>query len=173
MNSDGALSWGRLLFYGLASALVVMVVATLDQLPPLVASHFDARGAADGWFPRPLYALFVLAIGILVPLGITGLITILTRSGVSALNIPAREYWTRPEHSPEAVRRVRAYIWWLACVLVVTALAIHWSVLAANARRPPALSTGEFFAVLGAVVLALGIWTAGWYRLLRPGEHRR
>ena len=66
---------------------------------------------------------------------------------------------------------MRAYMWWLACVLVVTALAIHWSVLAANARQPPALSPGEFFVVLGAIVLALGIWTAGWYRLLRPGQY--
>jgi uncharacterized membrane protein len=174
MNPDGrVLSRGRLLFYVLASALVVLVLATLSQLPPLVASHFDARGAATGWLPRPLYALFLLAIGILIPLGITGLITLLTRSGVSALNIPARDYWTRPEHSGEAVRRVRAYMWWLACVLVVTALAIHWSVLAANARQPTSLNTGEFFTVLGAIVLALGIWTAGWYRLLRREQHQR
>jgi uncharacterized membrane protein len=162
---------GRLLFFVAASALVVVVIATLGQLPPLVASHFNARGAPDAWLPRPAYAAFILALGIVVPLGILGLITVVTRSGVSALNIPARDYWTRPEHTPEAVRRVRGYIWWLACILVGTALAIHWSVLAANARQPPALNTAEFFIVLGTVVLAIGIWTVGWYRLLRrPAE---
>jgi uncharacterized membrane protein len=164
---------GRLLFYMAASALVVVVLVTLGQLPPLVASHFNARGVPDGWLLRPVYALFILVIGILVPLGITTLVTVLTRRGVSALNIPARDYWTRPEHSPEAVRRVRAYIWWLACVLVGMALAIHWSVLAANARQPAGLRSGEFFIMLSGVVLAVGIWTAGWYRLLRPQVHRR
>jgi hypothetical protein len=99
---------------------------------------------------------------------------VLTRSGLAGLNMPARDYWTRPEHTAEAVRRVQAYIWWLACVLVVTALLIHWSVLAANARQPPGLGTAGFLAVLGAVVLAIGVWTAGWYRLLRSpsGEKR-
>jgi uncharacterized membrane protein len=164
---------GQLLFYMTAAALVAVVAATLEQLPPLVASHFNARGAPDGWLPRPAYTAFILAIGIVVPLGITGLITVLTRGGVSALNIPARDYWTRPEHTPEAVRRVRGYIWWLASVLVGTALAIHWSVLAANARQPPGLNTAEFLIVLGAVVFALGTWTVGWYRLLRrpPWDH--
>lgn len=164
---------GRLVFYVIASALVVILLATLGRLPPLVASHFDAHGRANGWSPRSLYALFILVIGVLMPLGITGLVAVLTRSGVSALNIPARDYWTRPEHSKEAVRRVRAYIWWLACVLVGTALAIHWSVLVANGRQPPALTPVEFFTVLAVVVLALGIWTAGWYRLLRPVRHQR
>ncbi|HEX6433251.1 MAG TPA: DUF1648 domain-containing protein [Gemmatimonadales bacterium] len=165
---------GRVVFFAVATALVATVLGTLGRLPPLVASHFDARGVPNGWSTRPLYALFILAIGILVPLGITWLITLLTRSGVAALNIPAKDYWTRPEHTPEAVHRVRGYMWWLACVLAITALLIHWSVLAANARRPPGLGSAGFFAILGGVVLALGIWTAGWYRLLRrPGGDRK
>jgi uncharacterized membrane protein len=158
---------GQLLFHLTAAVLVVVVVATLEQLPSLVASHFNARGAPDGWLPRPAYAGFILAIGIVVPLGIIWLITVLTRTGVSALNIPARDYWTRPEHSPEAVRRVRDYMWWLAAVLAGTALMIHWSVLTANTRQPPGLSLGQFFAVIGIVVVAIVIWAAGWYRLLR------
>ena len=165
---------GRVFFFALAIALVAIVLGTLGRLPPLVASHFDARGVPDGWSTRPVYALFILVIGILLPLGTTWLITVLTRSGVATLNIPAKDYWTRPEHTPEAVRRVRGYLWWLACVLAVTALLIHWSVLAANARQPPGLGSAGFFAMLGGVGLALGIWTAGWYRLLhRPGEEHR
>ena len=165
---------GRAVFLVVATALVVGLLATLDRLPPLVASHFNLRGVADGWSTRPVYALFILAIGVLVPLGIVALIRTLTRSGVAALNIPARDHWTRPEHTPEAVRRVRAYIWWLACVMAVIAFLIHWSVLAANARQPPSLGSAGFLSVLGAVVLVLAIWTAGWYRLLaRPAQDRR
>jgi uncharacterized membrane protein len=158
---------GRILFFALAAALVVIVLGTLGRLPPLVASHFTARGAPDGWSTRPVYALFILATGVLVPLSIVGLVTVLTRSGVAALNIPARDYWSRPEHTSEAVRRVRGYIWWLASVLVLTALLIHWAVLVANARQPPALGSAGFIGALAGVVLVLGIWTAGWYRLLR------
>lgn len=164
---------GRVLFAAVAIALVATVLGTLGRLPPVVASHFDARGVPNGWSSRPVYALLILAIGVLLPLGITWLVTVLTRSGVAALNIPAKDYWSRPENSREAVQRVRAYMWWLACVMAMTALLIHWAVLAANTRQPPQLGSAGFFAVLGGAVCALGIWTAGWYRLLRrPAVNR-
>jgi len=159
---------GRCLFLLLATGLVAVVLTTLSRLPPVLASHFDARGVPNGWSTRPVYALFLIVIGVLLPLGIIWLITVLTRNGVTSLNIPARDYWTRPDRTQEAVRRIRGYIWWLACVMAITALLVHWSVLVANAKQPPRLQSSSFFAVLGAIVLALGIWTAGWYRLLRP-----
>lgn len=156
-----------MVFFTLAAALIAIVAMTLGRLPPLVASHFNFRGVPDGWSSRPVYAGFILAVGILVPLSIVWLITVLTRAGVESLNIPARDYWNQPVHSGEAVRRVRAYIWWLACVIAVITLLIHWSVLEANARQPPGLGIGGFFIILGAAVAVIGIWTAGWYRLMR------
>jgi uncharacterized membrane protein len=159
---------GRSLFYVLATGLIAVVVATLGRLPPVVASHFDAGGVPNGWSSRPAYALMVVAIGVLLPLGITGLIAGLTRSGAARLNIPARDYWTRPEHSHEAVRRVRAYMWWLGCIMTGTALLIHLLVVAAHAHQPPRLRTSAVLLVLGAVLLGVIGWAAGWYRLLRP-----
>jgi uncharacterized membrane protein len=161
---------GQSLFYVIAAGLIAFVLSTLGRLPPLVASHFDAAGVPNGWSSRPTYALLLIAIGVLLPLGIAGLIAGLTRKGPSRLNIPAREYWTRPEHSGEAVLRVRGYMWWLACIMAGAALSIHWLVLAAHAHQPPRLSTSALLLVLTTVVLAIGAWTVGWYRLLRrPG----
>ena len=159
---------GQGLFYILAGGLIAMVLVTLGRLPPVVASHFDGAGIPNGWSSRPAYALLLVAIGVLLPLGMAGLIGGLTRSGPARLNIPARDYWSRPEHSPEAVRRVRAYMWWLGCVMAGAALLIHGLVLAAHAHQPPRLSSGAFLFVFGAVLLGIVGWTVGWYRLLRP-----
>jgi uncharacterized membrane protein len=159
---------GRGLFWIVGTGLVVVVLMTLHRLPPVVASHFDATGAPNGWSSRPGYALMLIAIGFVLPLGIVGLVSLLTRSGPEGLNIPAREHWTRPEHRQEAVRRVRAYLWWLGCVMVALALAIHGLVVEAHTHQPPRLSSLGMFIVLGAAVAAIGAWVAGWYRLLRP-----
>lgn len=159
---------GQTLFWVLATVLVVLMLVTLRQLPPVVASHFDLAGVPNGWSGRPLYAVMVIAMGVLLPLGVAGLVVALTRSGLGRLNIPARDPWTRPEHRAEAVRRVRTYIWWLSCILAGTVLLMHLLVLAAHTHQPPRLSNSAVLVVLGAVVLGVAGWTAGWYRLLRP-----
>ena len=158
---------GRTMFIALAIGLIAVVMATLRRLPPVVASHFDAAGVPNGWSGRPAYALLLVGIGVLLPLGIAVLIGALTRRGPARLNIPAREYWTRPEHGREAVRRVRAYVWWLGCIMAAAALLIHALVVAAHAHQPPRLSTSGVLLVLGAVLLGVAGWAAGWYRLLR------
>ena len=158
---------GRNVFYVLAVGLIAVVLVTLGTLPPIVASHFDAAGMPNGWSSRLGYALLLVSIGVLLPLGITALVRGLTREGPALLSIPARDYWTRPEHAPEAVRRVRAYVWWLGCIMAGTAMLIHLLVLDAHEHQLPRLRTGGILLVLGAALAAIGGWSAGWYRLLR------
>jgi hypothetical protein len=165
---------GQSMFYILAAGLIAVLLVTLRQLPPRVASHFDAAGIPNGWSSRLGYALLLVVIGVLLPLGITALVRGLTRRGPALLNIPARDYWTRPEHGQEAVRRVRAYVWWLGCVMAGTALLIHLLVLDAHERHPPRLSKGAMLLVLAAAFSGVAGWAAGWYRLLqRPGSPQR
>lgn len=158
---------GQGVFYLLAAGLIATVLITLGRLPPVVASHFDGAGMPNGWSSRPAYAIVLVFIGVLLPLGIMVLIRWLTRDGPDRLNMPARDYWTRPEHGREAVRRVQAYTWWLGCVMAGTALLIHLLVLDAHEQQPPRLSTSGIVLVLIAALLGVGAWAAGWYRLLR------
>lgn len=161
------LEHGRSVFLILATGLIAYVLVTLERLPPVVASHFDAAGVPNGWSSRPAYAVLLFIIGVLLPVGIIILLRALTREGLSTLNIPAREYWNRPEQREEGVRRVRRYVWWLGCVMCATALVIHALILAAHSRQPPRLSTSTFLVTLGAIVLGIFGWALGWYRLLR------
>ncbi len=77
---------GRGLFYVLAVALIAVVMVTIGRLPPVVASHFDAAGLPNGWSSRPAYALLLVVVGVLLPLGVTALIVGLTRGGPARLN---------------------------------------------------------------------------------------
>jgi uncharacterized membrane protein len=161
---------GCRIFWGLVAVLVLLVMTTLGRLPRVVASHFKAGGAANGWSSRPAYATLLLGIGILLPLGIMGLVYGLTRSGPQLLNIPFKDYWRQPKHGPEAVRRVRLYSWWLASIISAVALATHWFILKANASQPPRLATTGFGVVYITMLGVIALWIAGLYRLLRPSS---
>jgi uncharacterized membrane protein len=164
---------GRSVFCILVFGLAGLVSVTLRRLPPTVASHFDAAGTPNGWSSRLGYALLLVVIGVLLPLSVAALVRGLTRQGPALLNIPARDYWTRPENGKEAVRRVRAYVWWLGCIMAGTALVIHLLVLDAHQHQPPRLSTSGILLVLGAGLSGIAAWAAGWYRLLqRPHSVR-
>jgi uncharacterized membrane protein len=144
------------------------VLATVGMLPQVVASHFGASGAPNGWSSRPAYAALLVAVGAVLPLAVVGLVSTLSQRGPQRLNIPARQYWSRPENGAEAVRRVRAYMWWLGCIMTGFALVLHLLVVDANARVPPHLSTRGIVGLLSGFLLAIGLWIVGWYRLLRP-----
>jgi uncharacterized membrane protein len=164
----GVVPLGRPVFWVLILGLVMLVVATAGRLPPVVASHFDVDGAANGWSTRPFYVGMILVIGGALPLGLVWLIHAVTRRGPALLNIPSADYWRQAAHAAEAVRRVRAYTWWLACILVGTGMATHALVLAANATQPPRLGTWAVVSLLAGVLGTIGLWTAGLYVLLRP-----
>jgi hypothetical protein len=158
---------GRTLFWILGLGFILLLLLTIGQLPLAVASHFDTAGVPKGWFSRLSYAMLLGVVGVLLPLGIIALVNALTQQGPQLLNIPARDYWRRPDHGSEAVRRVRAYIWWLGCILTGAALAIHGLILRAHDAAPPHLSTEGILTVLCSVLVAMGLWIIGWYRLLR------
>ena len=159
---------GRGVFWVLVVVLVMLLVATLDRLPAVVASRFDVHGAPNGWSSRPVYATLILVIGAVLPLGIVSLVQTLTRRGTDRLNLPSADYWRRPEHAAEAVRRVREYIWWLACIMAGTAVALHGLIVDANSSQPPQLATPAILTLIVVVVAAIGLWTVGWWFLLRP-----
>jgi len=163
-----ALRAGRGLFFVLAAGLLLVLLATIGRLPPVVASHFDAHGAPNGWSSRAVYGGLILLIGVVLPLGIVWLVHAVTRQGPELLNIPARDYWRRPEHGAEAVRRARAYMWWLASIMAGVALAVHGLIVRANASSTPRLSTPAIVSLLGGVLLAIGSWSVGWWLVLRP-----
>jgi uncharacterized membrane protein len=159
---------GRTVFWWLAGGLIAVVLGTLPRLPPVVASHFGATGAPNGWSSRFGYVLLVLIIGIGLPLGVIGLVHAMTARGPAGLNIPSRAYWMAPSRQGQLVELVRAYIWWLGVLLTGIALAVHLAVLGANAVNPPRLRGVVIVPLLVAAVAGMAAWAVGWYRVLRP-----
>lgn len=147
---------------------VMIVAATLDVLPPTLATHFDGSGSPNGWSSRAEYVMLLAGIGIGLPLLIVGVVRVFARRAPQWINLPHREIWLTEVHRAEGMARVREHIWWLACVLALTALTTHLALLGANRHQPPQLPLGAALGLIAFPVACMVIWAVTWHRLFRP-----
>jgi uncharacterized membrane protein len=144
-------------FITLLAFAIIFVVSTVSQLPPMVASHFDAAGQANAFMSRSGYTRFVLCLVLGLPLAVVAILTAVY-SRASDLKLPNRDYWL----APQRIDRTRAFLVahgvWFGSLLVVLACFVHWLELTANRAQPPHLSNSMFAAVMIAFLLATAVW---------------
>ena len=146
-------------FIALLAFAILFVVSTVSQLPPMVASHFDAAGQANAFMSRSGYTRFVLCLVLGLPLAVVAILTGVY-SRATDLKLPNRDYWL----APQRIDRTRAFLVahgvWFGSLLVVLASFVHWLELVANRAQPPHLSNSMFAAVMLAFLLATAAWIA-------------
>ena len=148
-------------------ALGAFVWLTAEALPPVVASHFSASGAADGFMPRKTYRAILLALVIGAPLLVAFVPVAVTGEGGANLNIPNREYWLAPERRESTIAFIRGHGRGFAAAVALFLSYVHWLVVQANELRPPALSTTGIIAGLVVFFLALAVWLFVLYARFR------
>jgi uncharacterized membrane protein len=100
----------------IAAAALAGVAWYYPRLPDMVASHFNARGEADGWTGKQSFALMQAgAIGF-VALVFVPLVLFLPRIPKSMVNLPHRDYWLAPERADQTCREVGDTLLWFATV---------------------------------------------------------
>ncbi len=146
-------------FIALLAFAVLFVISTVSQLPPMVASHFDAAGQANAFMSRSGYTRFVLCLVLGLPLAVVAILTAVY-SRATDLKLPNRDYWL----APQRIDRTRAFLVahgvWFGSLLVILACFVHWLELTANRAQPPHLSNSMFAAVMIAFLLATAAWIA-------------
>lgn len=162
----------RLPFYALTLVGVVLLVdlaLTVPSLTESVATHFDVTGRPNGWMTRTGYAIFMVALGIGLPLLISVLIPILSRWFPTGINIPNRQYWLAPSRREETLVFLKWHLGWLATLVMWFVLAIHHLVLMANTLHPAVLPHAPFFFMLGCFLVGMAVWTVLlWRRFRKP-----
>ena len=154
----------------IADAIYFVTVSSAG-LPPLVASHFNASGVADGFMTKENYTVTMLAVSVGLP-GFIALISLgLHKLPVSLINIPHREYWLSPERHADSMQTIKGFMDVLACILVVFLSYVHWLVVLANAHQPPVLSGSGIYAGLIFLMLLIGIWSWVLIRAFHLNDH--
>jgi len=156
-----------LLLYLIAASLYL--VRTAGQLPTLVASHFGASGAANGFMPRTTYVSLMLLITLGVPLLLAILPGVAIRMPGARINLPHRDYWLAPERADKTVDRLSGYMTCHAIAVGVFLCYAQGLVVRANGQGSPHLSS----AAMVAGLLVLLTFVAGslihmWRSFAKP-----
>lgn len=141
---------------------VAFVFATGTSLPPVVASHFIAGGAANGFMSRDAYLRFTLTLLVGLPLLIAFLSSITTILPASFINLPNREYWLAPERQADTLSYIRNQGFRLGVILAIFVSFVHWLVLQANVHSPPLFPEPVFFVGMAVFLIAVITWLGGF-----------
>ncbi len=165
-NESGAHFRNLLIVLGLC---VTYVLVTGSTLPDEVASHFNARGVADGSMRRGYHLAFLSGLMIVLPLLMATLPAWLARGSGAGLNIPHRTYWLAAERKLATANFLATHCSRFGIVLAIYLAFIHGQVVAANRTQPARLDMPWFWAGIGGFLVATAIWTAVLYvRFRKP-----
>ncbi len=148
----------RLLGLGFVFLLVsgaVLIITTSSALPPRVASHFGVGGAANGWQSLETYRALMLLFGIGLPVLVVAAMAWLPRKLPRLTKLPARDYWLAPERRDATYAALTAFAFAHGALIVVFVVALHLSIVAANASTPPRLAGGPFWALTATFVATI------------------
>ncbi len=144
-------------FFILLVSGVSFVIGTASELPPTVASHFDASGQPNAYMSHSGYIRFMLCLALGLPIAVVSLLTAVY-SRATQMKLPNRDYWLAPERLDHTRAFLIAHGIWFGSLLVALTCCAHWLVLLANRTQPAHLS-GQMFAV---VMITFLLSTLAW-----------
>jgi len=154
----------------LCLGFLLFVTSTAYLMPDPVASHFNAHGQPDAWMARSSYVLLMSAMGLALPLFVTG-ITYTTRFFPdSTVNLPHKEYWLSTEQRPLTHAYLFEHSMWLASLVVCLMAGAHFLIIQANRNVPAQLPGLAFVVLMAGFLVGVAIWAIALVRhFRRPG----
>ncbi len=147
-----------------------VVLWAWNTFPNRVPVHWGGGGDADRVVSRDRAVVELVVIGVGMALVLGGAAALVTRLPMSWINVPHKEYWSRPENRPELHRRLAGDLWPIATatLLLLTVIVVQVELVADD----PDPRLGPLFWVAFAVylVLVLGIAGNSALRRYRPRD---
>ncbi|HMI91149.1 MAG TPA: DUF1648 domain-containing protein [Polyangiales bacterium] len=153
------------LIAGFVALAVVRCASVWDELPPVLMSHFNASGRADGFMTRGAFLWTLAAVGggtVLMWLNVPWLTRVLP---ASSLNIPNRSYWL-PERRPQIQHKLTVFAAWGAAATTALLVATLELVLRANLQQQPL--SRVIWLILGAYAVGISLsvlWLVRAFRI--------
>lgn len=149
----------KLIFVLLALYAAVHFSDLYAQLPNVVASHFNGRGAANGWQTKQAFFEFfaiISAVVVVIGFAIPKIISVLPSQ---TINLPNKNYWLAPERAGETIQFLNAHFAWFACALFLFNILVFDYAIQINLdpQHPP--SSDRFWYVLAGFLVFVMVWT--------------
>ena len=151
-------------FLLLSATFALFLALSTSSLPPTVATHFNGHGRPDAWMRSSSYVAFFTAFGIGLPVFIVAVFYMVRWLPAGLVNIPRRDFWLAPGRASETHRYLLAQGLWLACMVLLFMLAVHFAVVRANQLATPRLAPQSILVPMGIFITALVVWIATFLR---------
>ncbi len=129
----------RLVFTLLVIYAAIHFHSLYQELPDVMASHFDGRGHVNGWQTKQAFFLSIVTVSVLaaiVGFAVPLLISVLPKE---LINLPNKKYWFSPEREKETMAYLRGFFAWFGCALFLLLIMVFQYAIDNNLhpRNPP------------------------------------
>jgi uncharacterized membrane protein len=141
--------------------LLVMAASQLlhyyPKLPEMVAVHFGASGAPNGWSGKTAFFVTYAVVEAAMAIAATAMVFFGERLPVSFLNMPNRDYWLAQERRGESLGFLWTRTIWIEVTTLAFLIVVAQFIFRANLAGGGPRLTGDFALVIIAFVAAV-IW---------------
>lgn len=149
----------RLAYAGLIGAALLQSLYFYPKLPATIASHYSARGAADGWASRPaFFGGYALILALMVAI-FAGLPPLVGRLPDALINLPNKQYWLAPERRERTLALFGGQMRWFGVATLAELIVVFQLVISANLPGAAGFPAGLAGLALAAFLLFVLAWT--------------
>ena len=124
-----------------------------------MASHFNARGVANGWQPKSAFFTVFVSVSVLAALIGFGAPRIITAVPMELINLPNKRYWLAPEHLAETQDFLKVYFAWFGCAVFLIIMLTFDYAIQQNLHRENPPDPARMWYVLAGFLLFTLVWT--------------
>lgn len=161
----------KFIFVFLARYAAAHFSAVYPQLPGVVASHFDGRGAPNGWQTKQAFFAGFVGMTVLCVLIGFGLARMIGALPIQLINLPNKRYWLAPEHREDTLEWLKAYFAWFACGIYGAMIVAFDYAAQCNLHPDHPPGVARLWYTLGSFLVFVIAWLVGMFtKFLRPPQ---
>jgi len=149
----------KLLFVLLALYAAIHFSYSHPQLPEVVASHFDGRGAANGWQTKSAFFGVLVGVSVLAAVVGFGVPRIIAVLPAALINLPNKRYWLAPEHLAETTEFLDSYFAWFGCAIFLVMILTFDYALQSNLHPENPPDPARMWCILAGFLAFMAVWT--------------
>ena len=128
-------------------------------LPNIMASHFDARGVANGWSSKQAFFQTVASMTLLGAVLVFGMPKIIAIMPTQMINLPNKKYWLAPEQRAASMDFLGGWFAWFGCAVYAVLLVTFDYAVQSNLHAPNGPNPMRLWYTLAFLGVFSVIWT--------------
>jgi uncharacterized membrane protein len=131
-----------------------------SPLPDVVVSHFNGRGAANGWQTKSAFFGLFVSVSVLAAVVGFGVPRIISALPAELINLPNKRFWLAPEHLAETMEFLNSYFAWFGCALFLIMILTFDYALQFNLHPENPPDPARMWYILAGFLVFMVVWTA-------------